>query len=103
MTETSPVGTRSFAGPNYVMPTTTKSTAGTLAGVRVPLMDLRLWGDNGEQPWARMAGPSGRKSTGKLWKVQLRERSPSEISRRLSPVYAINPDRMYQWFKVGSS
>ncbi|WP_271627543.1 AMP-binding protein, partial [Bradyrhizobium sp. CCBAU 11445] len=52
MTETSPVGTRSYrraelrdAGDDE------KYRRAAMAGVPVPLVDLRIWGDKGEQPW----------------------------------------------------
>lgn len=52
MTETSPVCTRSYrrtelrdAGDDE------KYRRAAMAGVPVPLVDLRLWGDDGEQPW----------------------------------------------------
>lgn len=52
MTETSPVSTRSYRRAELRdARDDEKYRRATLAGVPVPLVDLRLWGDTGEQPW----------------------------------------------------
>ncbi|MCA6111573.1 long-chain fatty acid--CoA ligase [Bradyrhizobium cenepequi] len=52
MTETSPVGTRSYRRAELRDATDDeKYRRAAMAGVPVPLVDLRLWGDEGEQPW----------------------------------------------------
>ncbi|MGY4157925.1 fatty-acyl-CoA synthase [Bradyrhizobium sp. USDA 4461] len=52
MTETSPVCTRSYRRAELRdADENEKYRRATLAGVPLPLVDLRLWGDEGERPW----------------------------------------------------
>lgn len=52
MTETSPVATRSYRrAERRDADDDEKYRRATMAGVPVPLVDLRLWSDEGEQPW----------------------------------------------------
>ena len=52
MTETSPVCTISYPRAELQdAPETEKYRRAAMAGVPVPLVDLRVWGDAGEQPW----------------------------------------------------
>jgi fatty-acyl-CoA synthase len=52
MTETSPVCTISYPRAELQdAPEAEKYRRAAMAGVPVPLVDLRVWGDEGEQPW----------------------------------------------------
>ncbi|WP_271605874.1 long-chain fatty acid--CoA ligase [Bradyrhizobium sp. CCBAU 11434] len=52
MTETSPVCTRSYGRAELrAAGADEKYRRAAMAGVPVPLVDLRLWGEEGEQPW----------------------------------------------------
>ncbi|NYG45344.1 fatty-acyl-CoA synthase [Bradyrhizobium sp. IAR9] len=52
MTETSPVCTRSYGRAELrAAGADEKYRRAAMAGVPVPLVDLRLWGEQGEQPW----------------------------------------------------